>query len=66
VDGLDVMAIGPIDDKLVAEAKRRKLDLCAWTIDDPQLAKRLVELGIPGVTTNRPGWLRQELQRLMQ
>jgi glycerophosphoryl diester phosphodiesterase len=36
--------------------------LIAWTVDDPEVAKKLVELGVDGITTNRPGWLREQLK----
>jgi glycerophosphoryl diester phosphodiesterase len=34
--------------------------LC-WTVDDPAEAKRLAELGVKGITTNRPAWLKEQL-----
>jgi glycerophosphoryl diester phosphodiesterase len=37
------------------------LKLNIWTIDDPQAARRLIELGVDGLITNRPGWLRSAL-----
>jgi glycerophosphoryl diester phosphodiesterase len=60
-DGLDLMASGPIDNPFVARAKSAGLDLCAWTVDDSDLARRLLNLGIEGITANRPGWLRKQL-----
>lgn len=35
-----------------------------WTVDDPQVARYYQRLGAFGITTNRPGWLRQELKKL--
>lgn len=32
-----------------------------WTVDDPQVAKFYQRLGAQWITTNRPAWLRQEL-----
>ena len=66
IDGLDLMATGPIDAPLVNKILAAKLDLCVWTVDDPALARRLLDLGVQGLTTNRPGWLREQLpnQRL--
>lgn len=62
IDGLDLMAAGPIDAALVRGAKEAGLSLCAWTVDDPKLARRLIDLGVEGITTNRPGWLRNQLR----
>ncbi len=38
-DGLDLMATGPIDADLTREASNQGLALCAWTVDDPKLAR---------------------------
>lgn len=61
-DGLDLMATGPIDAALVNCIKSAGLALYAWTVDDPPLARQLIDLGVTGITTNRPGWLREQLQ----
>ncbi|HZZ70773.1 MAG TPA: glycerophosphodiester phosphodiesterase family protein [Pirellulales bacterium] len=63
LDGLDLQGSGPIDAALIAAIRAAGLALCVWTIDDPNLARRLLELGVQGITTNRPGWLRQQLNR---
>lgn len=34
----------------------------AWTVDDPAVARRLVELGVDGIITNDPGRLRVALR----
>ncbi len=60
-DGLDLMATGPLNVQFLARAKSLGLGLCTWTVDDPDLARRLFEMGIRGITTNRPGWLREQL-----
>jgi glycerophosphoryl diester phosphodiesterase len=63
LDGLDLMATGPIDAQLVRQAQAAGLRLCVWTVDDPILARQLLDLGVEGITTNRPGWLRGQLAR---
>ncbi|MCI0492531.1 MAG: glycerophosphodiester phosphodiesterase, partial [Planctomycetes bacterium] len=35
-----------------------------WTVDDPRVARFYQELGAWSITTNRPGWLREELGML--
>ncbi|HEX6961090.1 MAG TPA: glycerophosphodiester phosphodiesterase [Lacipirellula sp.] len=35
-----------------------------WTIDDPSVARYYQKLGAFGITTNRPGWLREKLEAL--
>jgi glycerophosphoryl diester phosphodiesterase len=32
-----------------------------WTVDDPDLARFYVKHGAWSITTNRPGWLREQL-----
>ena len=34
-----------------------------WTIDDPNVARFYQKLGAFGITTNRPGWLREQLAK---
>lgn len=33
-----------------------------WTVDEPADARYLIDLGVDELTSNRPGWLRQEVQ----
>lgn len=37
-------------------------EFSVWTIDDPQVAKFYADLGAWSITTNRPGWLREQLK----
>lgn len=62
VDGLDLDAKFPLDKAAVARIKAAGLRLDVWTVDDAALAKRLAAAGVDGITTNRPGWLREQLQ----
>lgn len=34
-----------------------------WTVDDPKVAKFYQDLGAWAITTNRPGWLREQLEK---
>jgi len=60
-DGLDVSGSPLVDEVFVSKVRTAKLRLYTWTIDQPELARRLVALGVDGITTNRPGWLREQL-----
>lgn len=51
-----------IDKKIVRSAKAKGLDVLSWTIDDPAEAKRLIGIGVYGITTNRPAWLKNQLE----
>ncbi len=61
VDGLDLEAGPQIDAAMVRKVHQAGLQLYVWTVDDPELAVRLVVAGVDGITTNRPGWLRERL-----
>lgn len=52
-----------IDEEIMALAKNLKLEVLAWTVDDPTEAKRLASLGVQKITTNRPKWLKDELTK---
>jgi len=60
-DGLDVSHQGPIDEAFVRRVRHFDLELHGWTVDDPKIARRLIELGFDSITTNRAGALREEL-----
>lgn len=62
-DGLDLGATDALDGGFAAKIKGAGLRLDVWTIDDPAEAKRLTGLGVAGITTNRPAWLRQQLAK---
>jgi glycerophosphoryl diester phosphodiesterase len=38
-------------------------EFSVWTIDDPKVAKLYADLGAWSITTNRPGWLREQLKK---
>ncbi len=61
LDGLDVDFAG-VTEELVRVAKAAGQKLYVWTVDDPAEARRLVQLGVDGITTNRPDWLREQLR----
>jgi glycerophosphoryl diester phosphodiesterase len=52
-----------IDEEVVKIAKENNLEVLAWTVDDPEEAKRLSKLGVTKITTNRPDWLKEEMSK---
>jgi glycerophosphoryl diester phosphodiesterase len=62
LDGLDLQFKWPIDKAFVADVKRAKLKLVVWTVNDAVVAQRMVKAGVDGITTDRPGWLREHLK----
>ncbi len=62
LDGLD-LHYAAIDKELMEKAAHANLEVIAWTVDDPVEAKRLIDLGVKGITTNRTAWLRAQLKQ---
>ena len=60
LDGLDVYYAG-IDKRFMDAVKASGKKLYVWTVDDAGEAKRLINLGVDGITTNRPAWLKNQL-----
>jgi glycerophosphoryl diester phosphodiesterase len=60
-EGLNLHFNWPINKNFVHEVKAAGLKLYVWTVDDPAVARRLKEAGVDGLTTNRPQWLREQL-----
>jgi len=60
LDGIN-MQYSAIDAELFAAARQHQLEVLAWTVDNPEEAKRLIQLGVTHLTTNRPAWLKQQL-----
>ena len=60
-DGLDLSANRPLDGAAVTMIRDAGPELHVWTVNDPAVARRMVALGVDSITTNRPGWLREQL-----
>lgn len=60
-DGLDLSADPRITKNFVEEARAAGLPTYVWTVDDLATARRMIEAGVAGIATNRPGWLREQL-----
>ena len=50
-----------INENVMNKAQSLNLEVYSWTVDDPAEAKRLISLGVKGITTNRPGWLNEQI-----
>lgn len=61
LDGLDLAWGFPIDEAFVRKVHQAGLKLYTWTVDDPEVARKEAAAGVDGITTNRPGWLREQL-----
>jgi glycerophosphoryl diester phosphodiesterase len=61
-DGVDVQAKPTFDAAFVRKAREAGFEVHAWTVDEPELARQLIGLGVDGITTNRPEWLRKQVE----
>ena len=60
LDGIS-LSYSIINEKVAEKTKELNLELFSWTVDNPDEAKRLISLGVRGITTNRPGWLNEQI-----
>jgi glycerophosphoryl diester phosphodiesterase len=61
LDGLDLAFAGPVDADATRRVRAAGLGLYMWTVDDPEVARRLASYGVAGITSNRAAALRTEL-----
>ncbi len=63
-DGLDAQAVPDyVNAEFIAKLKKLGVnEFSVWTVDDPAVAKFYSDLGAWSITTNRPGWLREQLK----
>lgn len=51
-----------IDRNLVEKFNNAGMDVWCWTVDDPEDAKNMINSGVSAITTNRPKWLRKQME----
>lgn len=62
--GIGANNTAEVDASAVAEIHSAGLKLNIWTVDEVDEAKRLIDLGVDGLITNRPGWLKEQITQL--
>ena len=62
LEGLNVSYKGLANEAFIREVQAAGLELFTWTVNSPAEARRLAKLGINGITTDRPGWLREQMK----
>lgn len=60
--GLDLQHTWPLTMADVKKIKDAGLELHVWTVNDVEIARRWIGLGVASITTDRPGWLREQLK----
>jgi len=61
LDGLDLKYDSALGSEFIQQLRAAGLGLYVWTVNEPEVAIRLARLGVDGITTDRPGWLREQL-----
>ncbi len=62
LDGINVWAGKLLTHSFISEFKEAGLLVYTWTVDDPEKAKTIINYGIDGLTTNRAGWMMEQLE----
>jgi glycerophosphoryl diester phosphodiesterase len=52
-----------VDERFLAAAHARGLQVHVWTVDDPAEAAAMLDLGVDGIMTDRPAMLREVLEK---
>jgi glycerophosphoryl diester phosphodiesterase len=52
-----------VDERFIAAAHARDLQVHVWTVDDPAECTRMLDLGVDGVMTDRPAMLKAVLEK---
>lgn len=60
LDGVDLNS-KIIDQQLVQELRKAKIEIWCWTVDALDETIRMKELGVNVITTNRPTWLKEQM-----
>ncbi len=52
-----------VDEAFVAVLREKGYEFHTWTVNDGERARRFRDLGVDSITTDRPGWLREQLEQ---
>jgi glycerophosphoryl diester phosphodiesterase len=66
LDGVDFGDAPVIDREFVAKLKKAGLGVYTWTVNSTKEADRLEQAGVDGITTNRPGVLKEYFHGRLQ
>lgn len=62
VDGVDLWAGSVADKEFIKKLKEENIDIYTWTVNDLEIAQEYLDLGVDGITTDRPQWMLENLK----
>ena len=62
LDGINIQNRPELDADTISACKANHLKCYCWTVNDPERARYLMNHGIDGIATDRPGWIRENLR----
>jgi glycerophosphoryl diester phosphodiesterase len=63
VQGLNLSACPLIDKPFARRLQSTGCHVGTWTVDDAETARNMLAAGADSLTTNRPGWIREQIQQ---
>lgn len=60
-DGVSTFAHPSMSPEWIKPLLAQGFEWHVWTVDEPHLARQLIACGVQSITTNRPEWLREQL-----
>ncbi len=61
--GLDLYACDGLTGEIAGRIRAAGLDLCVWTVNDPDMAAKTSSFGATAITTDRPGLIKASLRK---
>ena len=65
-DGAGCQCHSSINKKFMRTLRAAHKEVHIWTVDDVATANRLVQLGVDSITSNRAGWLKQQIREMQR
>ena len=62
LDGVNVWAGKTINSKFLMHFKKHNLLVYTWTVNDINIAKKIIKMGVDAITTDRPAWIKGQLK----